>query len=220
MGSDSRTEWQWGLGSDATDQSAHDGADYLRALKRSNQGLPRDPVLTPSNNLRAGEQRRHVRYKCEGSVELSSLESTVRTWATVSDLSRNGCYVEMQATYPVGTTFSLVVETKGIRFQGRGVVRVSYPFLGMGIEFTEVLPAEQARLDELLLMLASYSRSPVVDDSETDIAHIRASMIDISRVKDPMTVLRALINHFQTSSELSIEGFQKILCETEISLEK
>jgi len=90
----------------------------------------------------------------------------------------------------------------------------------MGIEFTEVLPAEQARLDELLLMLASYSRSPVVDDSETDIAHIRASMIDISRVKDPMTVLRALINHFQTSSELSIEGFQKILCETEISLEK
>ena len=48
------------------------------------------------------EKRRSTRYKCEGSAEIQEDGREVRTWATFSDISLDGCYVEAQATYPVG----------------------------------------------------------------------------------------------------------------------
>ena len=51
--------------------------------------------------------------KCEGSAEVREDGCDVRTWATFTDVSVHGCYVEAQATYPAGTILHLKLEVKG-----------------------------------------------------------------------------------------------------------
>jgi PilZ domain-containing protein len=62
----------------------------------------------------------------------------VQTWARFTDISIHGCYVEAQATYPVGTVLHMKLEANGAPVDNKGTVRVSYPYLGMGIAFTDV----------------------------------------------------------------------------------
>ena len=87
-----------------------------------------------SKARRSGEA---PRYKCEGSAELREEGCDVRTWATFSDISLHGCYVEAQATYPANTILHMKLEANGVRVETNGNVRVSYPYLGMGIAFLD-----------------------------------------------------------------------------------
>ena len=90
------------------------------------------------------------RYKCEGSAEIQEDGREVRTWATFSDVSLHGCYVEAQATYPVGTTLHLKLEANGIRVECQASVRVTYPYLAMGISFGEMSDENRRALKELI----------------------------------------------------------------------
>ena len=47
----------------------------------------------------------------------------VRTWATFTDVSLHGCYVEAQATYPVGTTAAHEI---GSQRRARGEPRATF----------------------------------------------------------------------------------------------
>src|SRR6202140_5885079 len=78
-------------------------------------------------------------------------------WGTVTDVSLHGCYVEMNTTFPVDTKVGLVLKSFGIRIEAPGTVRASYPFLGMGICFAEIKPAQQLQLKQLLAALAGRS---------------------------------------------------------------
>ena len=134
-------------------------AEYLRALKQANEkaspARPSPKGAPAANESKAPERRLSPRYKCEGSVEFHSGESDVRTWATMTDLSRSGCYVEMQAPFPQDSVVQMVIDVKGIRLRVKGVVRVSYAFLGMGIAFTEVSDHDRSQLGEVLTRLAA-----------------------------------------------------------------
>ncbi len=186
--------------------------DYLRALKRSNQGRSPDPAFPDQEEFRGSrERRRNRRYPCDGSAEIYSSENQTRVWATLTDLSRSGCYLEIHTTFPVDTVLNLALEVRGIRLEVKGVVRVSYPFLGMGMAFAEVSATNQARLDELLLLLASDSAvTPAVPAP----AKLPSPSADISRTSDPQAILDALVLHFQTSSILSREEFANLLNRT------
>jgi hypothetical protein len=59
--------------------------------------------IRPSDSSQVPEKRGEPRYKCEGSAEFRTDGFEVRTWARVTNLSRSGCYVEMQATSPLNT---------------------------------------------------------------------------------------------------------------------
>ena len=41
--------------------------------------------------------------QCEGSLEMKTEGSSIRTWATFTDIGVTGCYVEMMTTFPIGT---------------------------------------------------------------------------------------------------------------------
>jgi hypothetical protein len=60
-------------------------------------------VADSGERFKGAEKRRSPRYKCEGSAEICEDGRAVRTWATFSDISLHGCYVEAQATYPAGS---------------------------------------------------------------------------------------------------------------------
>ncbi len=69
---------------------------------------------------------------------MRELTCDVHTWATFTDISLHGCYVEAQATYPVGIVLQMKLAANGVKVEVTGNVRVSYPYLGMGIAFVNM----------------------------------------------------------------------------------
>jgi PilZ domain len=141
------------------------GAAYLAALKQSTvrpaptgaaPGRAPDPVVSGETRLapavsagRTGpvaEKRRSPRYRCQGSAQLREINSGAAMWATFSDISMHGCYVEAAAGYNVGANIALSIEVNGFRVEATGEVRVVYPGLGMGISFTKISDQDRERL--------------------------------------------------------------------------
>ena len=125
---------------------------------RENHGghFPIESCDWDSSQFKGSEKRRSPRYQCEGSVQIREEGCDVHTWASFTDISLHGCYVEAQATYPVGTILHMKLDANGERVETKGSVRVSYPYLGMGIAFTEMSDRNRLRLRALL---ATISRS-------------------------------------------------------------
>ncbi len=172
--------------------------DYFRALKRT---LEKDSASAVAQQ--PGDKRRSPRFKCAGSVEFRCPGSTVRTWATVTDLSRHGCYAEMQATSPVDTPLDMIVDVMDIRVEVKGIVRVSYPFLGMGIAFTEISDTDKKQLDEILSRLAGGT--PLTAPP------VAPARFDVASIKDPQATLKALEVYFQEHPMLSREHFHELV---------
>jgi hypothetical protein len=147
------------------------------------------------------ERRRHPRFKCEGNLELKTDGSTIRTWATFTDLSTAGCYVEMMTTFPAGTRMELQLGMNGFLVNGAAVVRATYPFLGMGIEFTNLSHDAREQLDAMLASLAAgrlLSLPPVT------------KKVNLPSIPEPMAVINALEQFFETSPSLSAEDFVRL----------
>jgi hypothetical protein len=177
--------------------------EYFRALKRTSEG-----AAAATAQPYPADKRRNPRYKCEGSAEFRSEGSTVRTWATVTDLSRSGCYVEMQATSPVNTALNMTIEVAGIRVRVKGIVRVSYPFLGMGIAFTEISEEDKAQFEELLIRLASGITGPAYQGAAKPVS---SAASDMANVADPCGVLKAVASFFHEHQTLTREQFAELV---------
>jgi hypothetical protein len=107
------------------------------------------------------EKRASRRYKCEGLAELQTDGVDMGTKAKITDISLSGCYVEVSATSAVNTFVNMALTVKGIRLALKGVVRTSFPLLGMGIEFTEIGDEEKAALETLMLRLGGGDSSAI-----------------------------------------------------------
>lgn len=194
-----------------------DGASYLSALKRS--GSPQaagtaparalDPAGSSLENRAGAEKRRSPRYRCEGSAQLRDVEGGVATWATFTDISLHGCYVEATATYPMGSVLALKIDVSGFKVETRGEVRVVYPNLGMGIFFTTMSDADRERLRELLRSLSQPSvilsggvppRAPVVSRADA-----------LAAVTNPKAAIQAMVDFFEDRQMLSREEFFRLL---------
>jgi hypothetical protein len=209
-------------------EEINDGVAYLMALKKSAGPPPAaDTPLAegsqPGQRVWGGitgtaaapaqspgaEKRRSPRYKCEGSVELREEGCDVRTFAAFTDISLHGCYVEAQATYPVGTALHLKLETNGHKVETRGTVRVNYPYLGMGIAFVEMSEDHQAHLRELLASIArpSVIMGPGIASS------LPASepLHGVPTITDPLAAIQALFDFFENRQMLMREDFLRIL---------
>lgn len=146
-------------------RKTEEGANYLRRLKTQ----PGEETLSPdpgpgaaaAGQLYSGKERRRTpRFRCAGSAEFKAEGSDVRMWGTLTDVSLHGCYVEMSTTFPVGTKVDLVLDALGIRVCAKGTVRVSYPFLGMGLCLSDLEPGQQAQLEQLLNAVVGQSSVP------------------------------------------------------------
>jgi hypothetical protein len=200
---------------------------YLKALKQSDVPVTasagaaapaREPRLQPdlkdltldmNERFQGMEKRRSPRQKCEGSAELRENDCDVRTWASFQDVSLHGCYVEAQATYPVGTLLRMKLEANGVRVEAGGEVRVNYPYLGMGIAFQEMSEENRAQLRKLLSTLSHSTvvMGPRVASSLSSGDGAEA----VSRIADPAATVRALMEFFENRQMLMRDDFLKIL---------
>jgi hypothetical protein len=159
------------------------------------------------------DKRRSPRFKCEGRAELIEDGCDVRTWASFSDVSLNGCYVEATATFPVGKVLRMKLMVNGFRVETKGVVRVTYPHLGMGIAFSEM---SEDNTQQLRAMLRSISRSTIIMGVEASgLVAVNPSGNGIADVADANAAVQALIRFFGTHGTLSREDFTRILHESQ-----
>lgn len=189
-------------------KKSDDGVNYLRKLKTQAGGEETpSPVSSgasaaPLHALYSGpERRRNPRFRCAGSVEFKAEGSDVRMWGTMSDVSLHGCYVEISTTFPVDTKVDLILDALGIRVHAKGTVRVSYPFLGMGIRLTEIEPGQQLQLEQLLAVLAGSNEPSAAPGSAAAAAAVAA---------DPDLLLAEIRRFFESSLILSREEFFQI----------
>jgi PilZ domain-containing protein len=118
---------------------------------------PRPSPATASAPARAGsapQERGAIRASnAKATLELKTDGSTIRTWATFTDLRTAGCYVEIMTTFPVGTKMELQLGRNGLLVNGAAIVRATYPSLGMGIEFTNLSENAREQLDAMIASL-------------------------------------------------------------------
>jgi hypothetical protein len=192
--------------------SFESGADYLRRLKED-QGEPSKVSPAPTSPPRSEEsktgteRRQSPRYKCEGSAEFRTDGSDVRTWGTFTDLSLHGCYIEMTATYPVGAVVNMGLELNGVRVDLKGEVRVSYPFLGIGVAFREVSEDCRQRLQEMVRSLLPAARLGVAGTPSPT----NGSVISLPVIVNPAAALQALVDFFQARRNLTQVEFVQLI---------
>lgn len=205
------------------DQEKNDGIAYLMALKQATgpqsgaatapaheQEQPPETASTqPVEKFQGAEKRRSPRYKCEGSAEIREEGCDIRTWVTFTGIGLHGCYVEAQATYPAGTVLYVKLEVNDIRFEAKERVRVSYPYLGMGIAFEDMSEDNKAHLKQLL---ASISRPVVIVGPGATSPHpTTGPMEGIPPLTHPEAAVLALIEFFQIHQVLMRDDFVKLM---------
>ncbi len=191
---------------------SEDGVSYLRRLKGSvaesapsgtaARGGGRTGVATMGPGFK--DRRQSPRLRCSGSVEFRVEGSDVRMWGTLTDISLHGCYVEMNATFPVDTKVDLVMKSFGIRIHTAGRVRATYPSLGMGIRFAEIEPCEQMQLKQLLAALSGRSTIYTAKSAE------ESSLKEALGSSDPRAILGEITGFFQNNQLLSRAEFYQI----------
>ncbi|HWZ83106.1 MAG TPA: PilZ domain-containing protein [Terriglobales bacterium] len=183
--------------------------NYLRRLKQQTEADNASTTTAPASELSCSaapkkERRRSPRYKCAGSAELTQEGSGVRMWGTLTDISLRGCYVEMSTTFPVDTKVDLILDTLGFRLRAHGVVRISYPFLGMGILLRDVDPEQRLILEKLLATLASATTVP------NPLVSREKSAAEAVASAEPISLLNEIRRFFEKNGALSREEFLRI----------
>ena len=194
------------------DAEAEEGANYLRRLKSmaANDACPTPPatssIVVPATAGSPGckERRRSPRLQCSGSAEFWPEGSEVRMWGTLTDVSLHGCYIEMHNTFPFGTRMRLTLEALGVRVRVEGTVRVSYPFLGMGICFSEIEPGQQLQLEQLLATLSGQSSQS--ESASTPVVSSTHSLVDVAS----KTMFDELTEFFRSNQLLSRKEFYEM----------
>jgi len=190
-------------------------AEAANAAAQEREARPEEASSAAGDNLSGperlsnSEKRRSPRYKCEGTVELVEEGCQTATSAAFTDISLHGCFLEAQATYPVGTALHMRLEANGCKVQTRGTVRVCYPYHGMGIAFREMSDEDRARLKELLRTISRPSVIVVPRGAATSSASGPAEAAP--PISNPGAAMQALLAVFEERPMLMREEFLRIL---------
>lgn len=99
------------------------------------------------------ERRKHPRFKVSVPVEVRAEGSDFPIHCVTSDISLGGCYVESMYPFPVGTCLELKLYIEDTLLIFAKVV-TSYPQVGNGMQFTKILPEDEAQIRAFLESVA------------------------------------------------------------------
>ncbi len=126
--------WGFALGPDETDLTV--------SAERK-----RDPMAPArSSSLFPGEKRRNPRYACSAGVSIKTVATIYAIHGEVKDVSLGGTYVELMTPLAVRTRLTLNLTIEGIGLEVGGIVRTSYPLVGMGICFENASAHEREKI--------------------------------------------------------------------------
>jgi len=101
------------------------------------------------------------------------------------------------------------LEAHGLRVETAGIVRVSYPYLGMGIAFEAISDESTARLRQLL---ASLSRPGLIVGPGAQSPHPPTGPMEaLPQITSPEGAIRAVIGFFELHQVLMRDDFVRML---------
>jgi len=100
------------------------------------------------------DHRREIRYACRLGAEVYRSGVAVPHHCCLTDLSFSGCYLEVPARFPEGSTVEIVVRTYDMKLRVRGTVQASHPGFGIGVAF-EMTSRERDNVKQLTDFVAS-----------------------------------------------------------------
>jgi len=77
----------------------------------------------------------------------------------LTDLSLGGCYLETDSPFPEHSLIDLCLKTDELAVHTEGMVRVTHPGHGMGVEFPSRTPEQRAQVGNLISLLRSCPES-------------------------------------------------------------
>ena len=102
------------------------------------------------------ERRKYPRFTVSVPVEVHAEGSDTPIRCNTSDLSLGGCYIESMYPFPIGATLNLKLQLEGtVLIQARVVT--SYPQVGNGMQWINILPEDRAELSAFLDALAKQA---------------------------------------------------------------
>ena len=86
------------------------------------------------------DRRRFTRYPLIAHIELLEESTATRLKSRVSDISMEGCYLDMVNPLPSGTLVRLTITSGESRFEARGRIVYTLQHMGAGVCFEEITP--------------------------------------------------------------------------------
>jgi hypothetical protein len=108
----------------------------------------------------ATEKRWHTRFECSGGASVRADGSGFPVHGQVKDIAQGGVYVETTTPLPVNTEVYVKMNVEGIPIESSGVVRTSYPLVGMGISFQNISRENQERVDNIIYSIRNRVAVP------------------------------------------------------------
>ena len=100
----------------------------------------------------------------------------------------------------------LALELNGMRVELKGEVRVSYPFLGIGVAFREVPPGTQKELQQMVRSLLPASHVGVAKVPPVG-AVATPSHLSLLIIVNAGAALQSLVDYFENHVDLTKEEF-------------
>jgi hypothetical protein len=97
-------------------------------------------------------ERKSPRFPFIASAQVTETRTEARLAARTSDISREGCYLDMLNPLPIGTMLKVNVTHQNRQFDALGRVVHSEHNVGMGVKFVEI--GEHAVIDSWLAEFA------------------------------------------------------------------
>jgi PilZ domain len=110
---------------------------------------------SPDSALPGDKRRAVARYEFIATTELRDPVSAIRLSGRVTEISRNGCYVDTLNALPVGTLLDIEVSCDQGSFSTKGSIIYVHPGIGMGIAFLDPPAAQLKILDSWLAGLST-----------------------------------------------------------------
>ena len=105
----------------------------------------------PKDEKKGIERRKTARFPFVANAEVREANSDAKLNARVSEISLNGCYLDMINPLPMGTMVFVKIFTETDFLETSASVVYSHPNLGIGLAFRELSPHFRPVLQKWLL---------------------------------------------------------------------
>jgi PilZ domain len=127
---------------------------------KSPEVLRKDSFLTRTEGRPATEKRWHTRFECSGGASVRAEGPGYPIHGQVKDIAQGGAYIETLTPITVNTEVFVKMNVEGVAIESPGVVRTSYPMVGMGISFQNMSPENQEKINSIIQSIRNRSTSP------------------------------------------------------------
>jgi len=122
--------------------------------------LRKDETEARAEGRPAIEKRWHTRFECSGGASVRAESSGFPIHGQVKDIAQGGVYVETTTPLATNTEVYVKMNIEGIAIESAGVIRTSYPMVGMGVSFQNISAENQGKVDRIIQTLRAKANAP------------------------------------------------------------